>query len=195
LPLCLGFLFLGRQFITLWMGEAYAHSAEFLVVLTIPQFGSMPQYVSALVLAGMARHRAFAYFALAEGVANVVLSIILIRKMGLIGVAWGTAIPSLLCTTVLVPLYTLHVLKMRVSDYLVKGFLRPVLCALPVAVLGYKFSQVEAASWLTFLAEAATMCGVFGLLSYFVCLDRQQRASAISKVNAFLRRETIVREA
>ena len=52
LPLCVGFLFLGQQFITLWMGKAYASSAIFLIVLTIPQFTAMPQYVSALILGG-----------------------------------------------------------------------------------------------------------------------------------------------
>ena len=195
LPLCIGFLFLGRQFITLWMGADYASSAVFLIVLTIPQFFSMPQYVSALVLAGMARHRAFAYFALAEGVANLVLSIILIQKIGLIGVAWGTVITNLVCTTVVIPLYTLSVLKLRVRDYLLQGFLRPALSALPLVALGYRFSMIESASWLVFAAEAATMCGVFASVSYFVCFDAPQRASAVGKVWSMFHREAATHEA
>ena len=195
LPLCLGFLFLGRQFITLWMGQAYADSAVILIVLTIPQFGSMSQYPSALVLAGMAKHRAFAYFALAEGVANLVLSIILVRKMGVIGVAWGTVIPHLICTSLVVPLYTLHVLKMSVRDYLVQAYLRPVLCTLPVIALGYKFSTVPAASWLMFAGEAGMMCALFGAVSYFVSLDARERTWAAHKLSAMLHRETVVHEA
>jgi O-antigen/teichoic acid export membrane protein len=195
LPICVGFLFLGRQFITLWMGESYAHSAIFLMVLTIPQFGSMPQYVSALVLAGMAKHRAFAYFALAEGIANVVLSVILVQRMGLIGVAWGTAITHLVNTTVVVPLYTLSVLKLSVREYFVKAFLRPLVCAVPLAALGYRFSLLETASWPIFAAEASAMCGVFGLISYFVCFDAQQRAAVAQKLGAMLQRQTVAHEA
>jgi O-antigen/teichoic acid export membrane protein len=195
LPLCLGFLFLGRQFITLWMGPAYADSAVLLIVLTIPQFGSMSQSASALVLAGMARHRAFAYFALAEAVANVALSVILVQRMGLIGVAWGTVIPHLICTSLVVPLYTVRVLKMNASDYLLQAYLHPLLCALPLLALGYMFLELEAASWLVFGAEALAMCGVFWVTSYFVCLDPAQRALVTGRVGAMFQREAVVHEA
>ena len=65
LPICLGFILLGKQFITLWMGEDYLFSATILAVLTIPQFASMPQYSSALVLTSMARHKALAFLSTA----------------------------------------------------------------------------------------------------------------------------------
>ncbi len=187
LPLCLGFLFLGRQFITLWMGPAYADSAVLLMVLTIPQFGSMSQYGSVLILTGMARHRALAYFALTEGLANVILSVILVQQMGLIGVAWGTVIPHLICTTVVVPLYALRVLKMNMTDYFLKAYLRPALCALPVVALGYRFSMLETTSWLRFTAEALSICGVFGVMSYFLCLYSEQRAAVAARFWALFR--------
>ncbi|MEO6212645.1 MAG: oligosaccharide flippase family protein [Vicinamibacterales bacterium] len=187
LPLCVGFMFLGRQFITLWMGSEYVGSAVVLMVLTIPQFGSMPQYVSALVLAGMARHKVFAYVALAEGIANVVLSVYLVQRIGLIGVAWGTVIPALLTNFVVVPLYTLHVLKIDLKDYLVKAYLRPVLCALPVVAMAYSYSMLETTTWLRFAAEAISICGVFGVMSYFLCLYAEQRAALTARLWAVVR--------
>jgi O-antigen/teichoic acid export membrane protein len=196
MPLCLGFLFLGKQFITLWMGKAYASSAAYLAVLTIPQFGSMAQYTSALILAGMARHRSLAFFALAEGLANLILSVLLAQKIGLIGVAWGTVIPDLLCTTLVVPLYTLNVLKLSVRDYLRKAWLPPALCAVPVVGLGIAFSALSPApSWLMFGAEAAAFCTVFGGMAYFVCLDSAQRARLVEKLGSMFRREAVVGEA
>lgn len=187
LPLCLGFVFLGEQFITIWMGQSYASSATILLILAIPQFVAMPQYVSILVLTGMAKHRPFAFIALAEGVANIALSIFLVRKFGLIGSALGTAIPSLVTSAVVIPLYTLRVLEMSVTEYVMKAYLRPVLCAVPVAAMAYSFSLVAASSWLTFAAEVAAMCGLFGLLSYFVCLHSEQRAVVAARVWALLR--------
>jgi len=194
LPLCLGFLFLGRQFIVLWMGDAYVGSALVLTILTIPQFGSMSQYASALVLAGMARHRPFAYFALAEGLANLILSVILVRRIGIIGVAWGTVIPNLVVSSIVVPLYTLRVLGIGVKDYLMNAYLRPVLCALPVAALGYRLSMIDSPSWLMFAAEALSMCGAFAAMSYFVCLSAQERLSAVGKIEAIFHREAVVHE-
>src|ERR1017187_1914867 len=195
LPLCIGFFFLGEQFITLWMGKAYASSALFLMVLTIPQFIGLPQYVSALVLAGMARHRVLAYVILAEGFVNLVLSIVLVRKIGLVGVAWGTVIPDLICTAVIIPFYTLRVLKLGVREYVTGAFVRPVVAAVPIIGLGYGLSHLVATpSWALFGGEVAAMCGVFAILSYFICLDSRQRAVAVGKLGNMFHPRAVVHE-
>jgi hypothetical protein len=95
---------------------------------------------------------------------------VLVRKIGVIGVAWGTVIPDLICTAVVVPLYTLRVLKMDPWRYFVKAWIPPLVCALPVAAMGYWFSTVvEKPAWLLFGAEVAAVCAVFGSLSWFLC--------------------------
>lgn len=191
-PICIGLLFLGKQFIGLWMGKSYVGAAVFLTVLTIPQFGSLSQYVSALILAGMAKHKVLAYLVFAEGIANLLLSIFLVKRIGLIGVAWGTVIPALICTSVIVPAYTLRTLKVSARDYLVQAYLRPVICAIPVAALAYALSVlVENPTWALFAAEAAAVSGLFALLAFFFCLDSKQRASATQTLGSFFRREAV----
>jgi O-antigen/teichoic acid export membrane protein len=196
LPLCLGFLFFGKQFITLWMGKEYAISATYLAILTIPQFTSLSQYSSCVVLAGMARHKTLAYIAVAEGVCNALLSIILVKKIGVIGVAWGTVIPHMITTAVIVPLYTLRTLKMGISEYIVKAYFRPVLCALPVAGLCYVLSMfIETPSWFVFGAEVLVVCGSFTLMAYFFCLNATQQASVLERVWRLFHKEPVVNEA
>lgn len=193
LPLCLGFVFLGKQFITLWMGKGYAVSAIYLGVLTIPQFTAMSQYMSTLVLAGMAKHKVLAYLVFAEGLANLILSVILIRKMGLIGVAWGTVIPDVILTAVVIPWYTLGKVQLSVRDYLIRGFVRPVISVLPVVGLGYLFSvQVTTASWALFGGEVAVICGTVAAMAYFLCLEPGHRAKANVKMRRLLRREPAI---
>ena len=177
LPLCMGFLFLGKQFIVLWMGPAYAVSSIYLIVLAIPQFTSMPQYISAMILVGMARHRKLAFVVMAEGIANVLLSIILIRRVGLIGVAWGTAIPHLLSTGVVIPIRTLRALDMRWRDYFLKALLRPLVAAVPGAALCFTFSRlVVRPTWAAFGFEVAAIACVSGIASYYLCLSAERRA-------------------
>jgi len=189
LPLCLGFLFLGRQFITLWMGKEYAVSATFLAVLTIPQFTAMSQYMATLVLAGMAKHKVLAYLVFAEGLVNLVLSIILVRKMGLIGVAWGTVIPDVILTAVVIPWYTLGKLQLGLREYLVRGFVRPVVSVLPVLALAFAFSTfVTNPSWPIFGGEVAAICGTVAIMGYFLCLNSGHRAIAHEKVRRVLQR-------
>lgn len=195
LPLCLGFVFLGRQFITLWMGPEYSVSALYLMVLTLAQFTGMSQYMSALVLAAMAKHRFLAYLVLVEGVANLVLSIILIRKIGLVGVAWGTVIPDVICTAVIVPWYTLRKLQLSAREYLMRGVLRPVICLIPAGGMIYVFSGAEAVSWARFGGEVAAVAGMVAVMSYFLCLEPEHRALAQERIRQIFQREPVTNEA
>lgn len=176
LPLCVGLLFFGKQFISLWMGKEYASSWHILAVLIIPQFTSMSQYISGLTLLGMGRHKILAYLAMAEAFTNLVLSIILIRQFGVIGVAWGTAIPHLISTAVIIPLYTLRALELDPAEYFRQAYLRPVLCALPFALICYGVTRfAEPSSWLLLAFEVAFVCGCFGGMVYLWCLTPSQR--------------------
>jgi O-antigen/teichoic acid export membrane protein len=195
LPLCFGFLFLGKQFIVLWMGPPYAISTVYLNVLTIAQFTSMAQYISALILVSMAKHKILAYVTLAEGVVNLLLSILLVRKIGLIGVAWGTVIPHIISTAIIIPLYTLSILKMTWSDYVIRGFLRPFLAVIPAAGLCYAFSiLIVKPSWLVFGLEVLAVGAASGLMSYFVCLSPEQRSLVIERLRE-RGRKTVIAEA
>lgn len=195
LPLCAGLLFLGKQFITLWMGAAYAGSAFYLVILTIPQITGMTQYMSALVLAGMAKHRMLAYLMLMEGAANLLLSVILIRKIGLVGVAWGTVIPDLICTAIVIPLYTLSKVGLSLREYLVRSFLRPLLCVVPGAALAYAFSvSVKTISWALFGGEVALICASVALMAYLFCLESSQRAMVHQRLRRIMRRSSAIPE-
>jgi O-antigen/teichoic acid export membrane protein len=194
LPLCLGYILLGKQFITLWMGKEYSVSWIYLVILTIPQIIGMSQYVSALVLAGMARHKVLAYLVLAEGLLNLILSIILVRRIGLVGVAWGTVIPDVICTMI-IPWYTLGIVELKMREYLARGFVRPVIAVLPAVGLGYVFFvMVQTPTWTLFLGEVAAICGLVAVASYFLCLESGQRALAYGKVRQVFHREPLVHE-
>lgn len=190
LPICVGFMTLGHQFIALWMGVKYAFSASILIVLTIPQFTSMSQYISATILVGMARHRALACIAAAEGAANLALSIVLARKIGVIGVAWGTAIPHAISTAIVIPAYTCWVLGMNPWEYLRRGFVRPAVCAAPVVAAGYLMAaRVSSVSWLGFALEVVMLGGLFMLLAYHICLTKVERGLLKDKLNSIRRRE------
>jgi O-antigen/teichoic acid export membrane protein len=184
-PMCLGFIFLGRQFITLWMGNPYASSAVLLAILAIAQFTSMSQNVSTLILAGMAKHRILAYIILAEGVANLLLSVFLVRHMGLVGVALGTVIPDVICTAVIIPLYILRLLNVSAGQYWKRAFVGPLAASVPAAALAWAFSAfVSDPGWLGFGAEVLALCTLFAVVSYFACLDGGQRIYVQQRITA-----------
>jgi O-antigen/teichoic acid export membrane protein len=130
-------IILGKSVIEAWVGARYvAMSYPVLLVLLIPSTVMLAQGASSRILYGMAKHKTLAVVTLMEGCANLFLSILLVRRFGILGDAVGTAIP-LACTSLFfIPRHLCRVLNLRIGIYLRQAFLLPVmLCGPLVAVL------------------------------------------------------------
>jgi O-antigen/teichoic acid export membrane protein len=89
------------------------------------------------IVYGMEKHKRLAKWGLLEAAANLGLSIFLVRRIGIYGVAWGTVIPSLIIEVLYWPPYICHLVGMRVSFYLWQTWGRTVLAAVPYAAACY----------------------------------------------------------
>jgi O-antigen/teichoic acid export membrane protein len=92
---------LAQPLLTLWVGAAYANSTVLVLILTLARLFDISQWPAASVLTGMARHRPLAFISIGSGVVNLVLSLLLVQRYGVIGVALGTLIPATLETLLL----------------------------------------------------------------------------------------------
>ena len=92
-----GLIFLGPDFIGIWMGERFKEiSSTVLIILSVPLPLYLSHSVSARVLFGIGRVRPFACISALCAVVNLGLSLALVQRWGIEGVAIGTAIPCLL---------------------------------------------------------------------------------------------------
>lgn len=113
-----GFIMWGKPFIQRWMGSSYLDAYPCLVVLALGYTLALAQYPSISLMFGMAKHKGLALINTIEGIANLALSLWLVRSMGIFGVALGTFIPMVLVKLVVQPLYFCHVTPIRYSQYM-----------------------------------------------------------------------------
>jgi O-antigen/teichoic acid export membrane protein len=109
--------------------------------------------------------------ALGNGVANLVLSILLLPRLGLMGVALGTLIPFLV-ESLIVLAYTLRVLEVSVSELIQRVMLPALLPAVPTIMLEELLvSRVEPSSWPAVIVVSGVGMGVYaaGYLSFGAC--------------------------
>lgn len=93
--LCLAASVAAEPLIRLWAGPELVGGALVLVVLACTSALAVPGQVGSVLLA-MSGHHAFqARLALAAAVVNVVVSLVLVRSLGLLGVALGTTVATL----------------------------------------------------------------------------------------------------
>jgi len=134
-PIAATLIILGKSIIEVWVGAKYIQqSYPVLLVLVIPFTLMLAQGASSRMLLGTSQHKTLGVVTLVEGVANVILSVLLIRPYGIFGDAIGTAIP-LTCTVVLfLPQHASHKFGVQLSTLLKESYILPVLITLPLVL-------------------------------------------------------------
>jgi O-antigen/teichoic acid export membrane protein len=135
LPIETALFLRGHTFIHLWMGAQYAQpSGTVMQILLLSLLFSTANTTSAGLVFGMEKHKPIALWAIVEAISNLGLSIILVRQIGIYGVAWGTAIPSIIIELLLWPRYISRLVNIRVWSYLWQAWFKPGLAIIPFAL-------------------------------------------------------------
>jgi O-antigen/teichoic acid export membrane protein len=134
-PISATLIILGKSVITAWVGPRYVTASyPVMLVLLIPSTFALAQAASPRILYGMARHKSLAWVTGMEGIANLILSIILVRPLGIVGDALGTAIP-LTCTTLFfMPRHLCRILNVPLRTFLRETYTLPLLMCSPTVV-------------------------------------------------------------
>jgi O-antigen/teichoic acid export membrane protein len=184
-PLCITLLIMGRSVIEIWVGARYVASYSLLVVLLVPRTLYVAQSTSTKILLGMGRHRTLATVLLLEGAANLLFSLVLVRPLGLLGVALGTAIP-LTCTSVLfLPEHICGLLQIPLATFLRRSYGLPVILCLPfAAVLWLIGRSVPIHGYRAVMAQLLCGVAVYGIGLLLVVL--RHGATRIAPARALL---------
>src|SRR5215204_1780714 len=82
-----------RPLVMVWVGPQFAESVNVIYILSVVVALRVGNATSAVILKGSDLHKFLAFSNLSMAVGNLVLSVLLVRTYGLIGVAIGTLIP------------------------------------------------------------------------------------------------------
>ena len=187
-PLIVVLICIARPFIGAWFGPAMAPAVPVAQLLLAAQFFVPLYMVGDPILTGMNRFPSWAGWAFAVALLNVALSVVFVKAFGLIGVAMGTAVATL----IEFPLYgRLVVREMRldwrkwIRQASVPGYpllVVPILIAVAGAatILGQRLS--------TLFAVSAVAVTVYWALSWMLVLPKWERAELVTAVSAMVKR-------
>lgn len=138
LPILITLILRGPSFIGLWIGAQYSHtSGTVLVILCTALLFSFANRAAGSIAFGIEMHKKIAIWAIGEGVANLALSIILVRRYGIYGVAIGTLVPSLVVHVVLWPGYVSKLVGLSYWEVVEKVWAPMYLSSIPFAIATY----------------------------------------------------------
>jgi O-antigen/teichoic acid export membrane protein len=173
------FLLFGFVFLNLWIGHSYAvQGIRFLWILSIANAIRQLSLPYAVMVVGLGKQKLATASPVIEGVVNLTCSILIARKYGAIGVAYGTLIGAFVGITIH-GLYSMRltqpVLTISRWKLAVEGVARPGFLALPALILTPYWIGFQPLSWrLAVGAVGGTL-----LIAWFVALDAPGRHALI----------------
>lgn len=187
LPLSAVLFFWGGDLIRLWVGGRFAYSFTILQVLLIGHLFSFSQLIGGEIMLGVGRHRRFAVLSLAAALINTALSIILIKMIGLIGVAWGTTIPLILLSVLYLPGAVLRLVGGSWKEYLKLSISPPLVAMIPaVTIIIIGAGRLTTVNSVLCWGTAAAL--IYVTAGYFLGLNNEERSKAKSEMGRLIGR-------
>jgi O-antigen/teichoic acid export membrane protein len=175
-----GALIFGKSFYTLWVGSNYSDCSVILSILIIPIFFVAGSRVGGSIISGMARVGPMAIASIFEGIGNLLLSLILVRYYGLIGVAFGTLIPSVIINGLWSQWFVSRLLEIDQKVVLIKSMLPGVLAGLVAFGVGSLLYQILTPfSWRIFVLDVIVIAICTTIVAALMCLNTKTLIQSI----------------
>jgi len=166
----------GGIFIKLWMGSSYVDAYPVLVVLVVALTINFIMNPAVNVLYAISRHRYLAWASLAEGVANLVLSLLLTPRLGIIGCAIGTAIPLFINRLFVIPPYVCRQINLSVFRFYSDLLPATAFAAIYVLIASQTFDAVGLLpSYHGIVLSSLASCPLYIAIVVFLIFNRQER--------------------
>jgi O-antigen/teichoic acid export membrane protein len=181
-------LFGAYPLLSLWVGHTYAvRSALYLEILVLGNVVRQLTYPYGLVVVATGRQHLATIGLITEAVVNIFVSIILVKRIGALGVAAGTLVGAFVSLAMHLTVsmhYTQSTIMIGRRRLVWSGLIRPLLCLIP-SVLLYpfwrKFSMVPANPAVLVIWAALTLA-----IAWRIGLTSEDRAALMSTTNRLL---------
>lgn len=174
-----GLFVFGYDFISLWVGE-YKEVEQLMYIIPLIILFATSQNPCLLILYSHNKHQYYAYQNIGEGVLNVIVSLIAVQYWGILGVAVGTLIPSLVTKLFLQPRLTCGVLSYSLTKYYKQMFS----CFTFVALVSFVGMNVKGDinGWGDLVINVLLFSAAFIPSYWVICLNKNTKHFFVSKL-------------
>jgi O-antigen/teichoic acid export membrane protein len=188
LPLAITLVVLADDIVRAWVGRPVESAAAVSRLLVVATAATMVQWVPSTVTLSVGRVAVPSLLASLEAVVNLGLSVLLVSRYGLLGVAMGTLVPAAIFACIQVP-YTCRVLSIPLGTFVREALIPPALPAIPVAAVLFLWTHYSADGSLgDVLAKAGFVLVAYWAFFLGCCLPAADARRYRSQVRLFLLR-------
>lgn len=183
-----GYITFGKKFIFFWAGAGYSDAYYIALLTMIPLAIPLIQSIAFSTVMAQNKHhfRAIAYAVIA--VVNLVATVIVLPHFGIIGAAACTGIAFILGNGIIMNIYYYRVIGLDIPGFwknILKMAIVPIAAAAVFSFLISRFSLIE--NIIQFLTAVVLYIIVFGLLSWFITMNRYEKELLLGLLKPILR--------
>ena len=183
-----GFIFFGVPFVKIWAGAEYGASYAVALLLIIPVSVPLIQNLGIEIQRAKNMHKARAVVYLAIAIANVFISIPLIKLMGPAGAALGTAISLIAGNAIFMNWYYHARIGMNMI-YFWKEIAKFIPALIVPCVVGIAMMKLVNITGLVKLGVLAVIYAtVYGLSMYFLGMNEEEKQLIWGPIRKILRK-------
>jgi O-antigen/teichoic acid export membrane protein len=142
LPIGVSLIFLAGPFLTVWVGKEFASYAYLVLILTLTSMIDTSTWPAGSVLQGMGLQKFSGRLSLISGLTNLLLSIVLVQRIGLAGVAVGALLPTTIICLGLVHPYVIRAIKLSLQEVFHQVVLAVLIPAVPSSIAIYILTKI-----------------------------------------------------
>jgi O-antigen/teichoic acid export membrane protein len=183
-PLLVVVVALAGPLLRLWVGTEYATSGAIVVILALASVLEVGYWPGRMIMQGIGRHHGLARATICAAIANLGLSVFLIRYFGVMGVALGTLIPAIFVNVGYIWPYTMRTVGISGLQLFKEALVPAFVPALPMmAALYILIRTIEPTGLILVGVTAAAGVATYAVfyLVFFAGEQEQQFVKAITR--------------
>lgn len=166
----------GRVFIERWMGSKYLETYPILVILTVSTMLTLIQSPAWGLLYGTSKHKFLAVANTVESVSVLILSLILVKRFGLLGVAFGSAIPMMIVKVFIQPIYICRVIGFGIRRFYINIMGSIIVNSMLVFVILWQiFKSLMMPNYLNMVILMSSEWLILSIFIFFVGFSNDER--------------------
>lgn len=177
-----GFVFLGSDFILLWVGEDFRDSYICTLLIILPSIFYVPMEIGTQAIMVMNKVRAQAFIYIGMAVVNILLSLFLVKQFGAIGMCVSICIAYLL-RTIGIGILFYKEMSIDVWQFVKKTYSRYIVPLIVVIAWGLSINfLLKDITWISFGVKGSLFVVGYCLLIYFCAFDQYEKGMVKSLI-------------
>lgn len=175
-----GFIVLGQPFILLWAGPDYNEVYWITLMIFLPMTIPMIQTIAGVIIQvkNMQSFKAKAYI-LMSGI-NIIVSILLGRTYGALGVGISTAVSILIFQVVIINLYYKYQLELKIGRFF-KEVSKGIIPVMLITILaGFISRNIPGLSWKWLFLQIIVVSSIYSILMLKFGLTKEEKNTYIN---------------